>query len=32
MQCDVIKKNHVTMSDQILAVKDQLNDKSDKFQ
>jgi len=31
MQCDVIQKNHVSISDQVLAVRDQLNDKSDKL-
>lgn len=29
MQCDIVQKNHVSMSDHILAVRDQLNDKSD---
>uniref|UniRef100_A0A2S2Q7F7 Intraflagellar transport protein n=1 Tax=Sipha flava TaxID=143950 RepID=A0A2S2Q7F7_9HEMI len=28
MQCDAIQKSHVSMSDHMLAVRDQLNDKS----
>ncbi|XP_060875754.1 intraflagellar transport protein 80 homolog isoform X2 [Metopolophium dirhodum] len=27
MQCDIVQKNHVSISDHILAVRDQLNDK-----
>jgi len=29
MQCDIVQRNHISMSDHILAVRDQLNDKSD---
>lgn len=29
MQCDAIQKNHISISDYMLAVRDQLNDKSD---
>jgi len=29
MQCDVVQRNHVSISDHILAVRDQLNNKSD---
>lgn len=29
MQCDAIQRNHVSIADNILAIRDQLNDKSD---
>jgi len=31
MQCDLVQRNHVSISDHILAVRDQLNDKSDYY-
>lgn len=31
MQCDLIQRNHISMSDHMLVLRDQLNDKSDYF-
>lgn len=29
MQCDLVQRNHVSMSDHMLVLRDQLNDKSE---